>query len=153
MPASASAIEPFTLPTAFSTPLPAYRFLSPSRSSSASRSPVDAPDGTAAVPLAPPERTTVASTVEKPRASRISRARTVSILAICGLLVGGLGGSGRRVHHDHPDLGQERHDGDHALQPESRRRHFGLELAPREARALLRLEAERAAERPTERLE
>src|SRR6187401_433254 len=131
MPRSASAIGPSTCATALRTPFPAYRFLSPSRSSSASRSPVDAPDGTAAVPLAPPDRTTVASTVGKPRESRISRARTVSIFAICGLLVGGLGGSGRRVHHDHPDLGQDRHHGDHALENEPGRRDFGVELAAR----------------------
>ena len=49
-----SAISPLTLATALRTPLPPYRALSPSRSSSASRSPVDAPDGTAARPNAPP---------------------------------------------------------------------------------------------------
>ena len=40
-----------TLSTAFETPLPSQRFLSPSRSSIASCSPVDAPLGTAARPL------------------------------------------------------------------------------------------------------
>src|SRR6476646_8305522 len=62
-----------TLPTAFRTPLPPYRAASPSRSSSASRSPVDAPDGTAARPNAPPSRVTSTSTVGFPRESRISR--------------------------------------------------------------------------------
>ena len=44
-----------TCSTAFSTPLPRKRALSPSRSSSASRLPVDAPEGTIAVPTAPPD--------------------------------------------------------------------------------------------------
>src|SRR6266404_112997 len=86
MPASAAAIGPFTFAIAFETPFPIQRLLSLSRSSSASRSPVDAPDGTAAAPEAPPARTTVVSRVGKPRESMISRARTVSIFAICGLL-------------------------------------------------------------------
>ena len=42
-----------TFATAFSTPLPRYRFLSPSRSSSASCSPVDAPEGTMDRPRTP----------------------------------------------------------------------------------------------------
>ena len=62
-PASAAAISPLTWPTALRTPLPPYRFGSPSRSSSASRVPVDAPDGTAARPRAPDSRTTSTSTV------------------------------------------------------------------------------------------
>ena len=70
---SAFAISPLTLATAFRTPLPPYRALSPSRSSSASRSPVDAPDGTAARPSAPPSSVTSTSTVGLPRESRISR--------------------------------------------------------------------------------
>src|SRR5215470_12165505 len=41
-PVMAPAISPLMLATAFVTPLPRYRFLSPSRSSSASRTPVDA---------------------------------------------------------------------------------------------------------------
>src|SRR5438445_8348425 len=65
-----------TLPTAFRTPLPPYRAASPSRSSSASRSPVEAPDGTAARPNAPPASVTSTSTVGFPRESRISRAWT-----------------------------------------------------------------------------
>src|SRR5690606_26662313 len=69
----------FTLPTAWSTPLPAYRSGSPSRSSSASNSPVEAPLGTAARPAAPLSSTTSASTVGLPRESRISRARTSRI--------------------------------------------------------------------------
>src|SRR2546423_11372518 len=66
----------FTFLTASSTPLPPKRFLSPSRSSTASCSPVDAPLGTAAVPLAPLARVTSVSTVGLPRLSRISRACT-----------------------------------------------------------------------------
>src|SRR6266481_4790604 len=68
-----------TLPTAFRTPLPPYRALSPSRSSSASRSPVDAPDGTAARPNAPSASETSTSTVGLPRESRISRPCTFVI--------------------------------------------------------------------------
>ena len=45
MPAKASRIGPLILATAFVTPLPKYLFASPSRSSSASNSPVDAPLG------------------------------------------------------------------------------------------------------------
>src|SRR5690348_15309056 len=57
------------LATAFETPLPIQRFLSPSRNSIASFSPVDAPDGTAARPFAPLSRMTSASTVGLPRES------------------------------------------------------------------------------------
>src|SRR5437762_3144758 len=53
--------------------------MSPSRSSSASRSPVDAPDGTAARPDAPPSSATSTSTVGFPRESRISRPCTLKI--------------------------------------------------------------------------
>ena len=57
--------------------------LSPSRSSSASRSPVDAPDGTAARPNAPPSSVTSTSTVGLPRESRISRPCTLAIFIEC----------------------------------------------------------------------
>ena len=67
--------RPRTALTAFSTPLPPNRSLSPSRSSTASCAPVDAPDGTAARPVAPSARSTSTSTVGLPRLSRISRAR------------------------------------------------------------------------------
>ncbi len=67
-------------PTAFLTPLPRYRALSPSRSSSASRSPVDAPDGTIARPVAPLRSATSTSTVGFPRESRISRPCTFAIV-------------------------------------------------------------------------
>src|SRR6185437_183805 len=65
--------------TALSTPLPRYRFLSPSRSSTASRVPVEAPEGTAALPVAPESRMTSASTVGLPRESMISRPRMAAI--------------------------------------------------------------------------
>src|SRR6185503_7543620 len=81
-PCNAGAITSLTLRTAFNTPLPPYRFLSPSRSSTASCSPVEAPDGTAARPISPPARTTSASTVGLPRESSISRPRTCSIQLI-----------------------------------------------------------------------
>src|ERR1700730_19055557 len=75
----AVAISPFTLATALRTPLPPYRRVSPSRSSSASRSPVDAPDGTAPRPTAPSASVTSTSTVGLPRESRISRPTTFAI--------------------------------------------------------------------------
>src|SRR5260221_6316741 len=78
-PVSAAAISPFTFATAFRTPLPPYRRVSPSRSSSASRTPVDAPDGTAARPITPPSSVTSTSTVGFPRESRISLPCTVAI--------------------------------------------------------------------------
>ena len=56
LPTNASAIGPFTAATAFNTPLPKKRDLSPSRNSNASREPVDAPDGAAAKPTKPPSR-------------------------------------------------------------------------------------------------
>ena len=81
-PTSASAISTFTESTASSTPLPRYRFLSPSRLSTASCAPVDAPDGTAARPCWPPPRVTSTSMVGLPRLSRISRANTSMITLI-----------------------------------------------------------------------
>ena len=61
--------------TAVSTPLPRYR-LPPSRNSTASNAPVDAPLGTAALPIKPLSRTTSTSTVGFPRESNISLAFT-----------------------------------------------------------------------------
>src|SRR4051794_20195787 len=71
------------LATAFSTPLPRYRPLSPSRSSSASNAPVEAPEGTAARPTVPSSSPTSTSTVGLPRESRISRATIASMVAMC----------------------------------------------------------------------
>src|SRR5512132_354999 len=88
MPSSRGPSTSLTLRTASATPLPAYRFMSPSRSSTASCSPVDAPLGTAARPCAPLERTTSASTVGLPRLSRISRACTsMMVLMMSGFRV------------------------------------------------------------------
>ena len=72
-PATASAISRLTLATARVTPLPSHA-TPPSRSSVASNSPVEAPDGTAARPRAPESSTTSTSTVGLPRESRIWRA-------------------------------------------------------------------------------
>ncbi|CFN73728.1 Uncharacterised protein [Bordetella pertussis] len=47
--------------------------MSPSRSSMASREPVEAPEGTEARPIAPDSSSTSHSTVGLPRESRISR--------------------------------------------------------------------------------
>ncbi|MNF12282.1 hypothetical protein D3C80_2137090 [compost metagenome] len=64
----------FTLSTAFKTPLPKYLFLSSSLNSTASKAPVDAPDGTAALPMNPPSTSTSTSTVGFPLESSISLA-------------------------------------------------------------------------------
>ena len=79
-PISSGAIADLTLATAFWTPLPPYRFLSPSRSSRASCSPVLAPEGTAARPKAPPASFTSTSMVGLPRESMISRAVTAEMV-------------------------------------------------------------------------
>src|SRR3990170_5111921 len=81
-PATAGAIAVTTLSIAFRTPLPPNRFGSPSRSSRASCSPVEAPLGTAARPNDPSSRYTSTSIVGLPRESRISRAWTASIAGI-----------------------------------------------------------------------
>src|SRR3954451_14492039 len=65
--------------TAWVTPLPLYRS-PPSRSSTASKAPVEAPLGTAARVIVPSSRATSTSTVGFPRESRISRAPTSSML-------------------------------------------------------------------------
>src|ERR1700685_4220603 len=83
MPRTACAISPSTLATARVTPLPCQRS-PPSRSSVASNSPVEAPEGTAARPEAPERRTMRTSTVGLPRLSRIWRAWTRSIWLIGG---------------------------------------------------------------------
>src|SRR5215831_6020472 len=82
MPFRAGRILVVTFLTALLTPFPEYRFFSPSRSSNASCAPVDAPEGTAARPIAPPARITSTSTVGLPRESRISRARMLEIVFI-----------------------------------------------------------------------
>ena len=92
-----------TLWTAFCTPLPPKRALSPSRSSTASCSPVDAPLGTAALPTAVSVATST-STVGLPRESRISSARTLWILGHLETLLvrrgaGSIGARPPRVDH------------------------------------------------------
>src|SRR3990172_6237904 len=72
-PNSSGAISLLILATAFETPFPIQRFLSPSRSSIASFSPVEAPDGTAARPQAPLSSVISASIVGFPRESKICR--------------------------------------------------------------------------------
>ena len=69
MPRTIGAMRVLTLDTALATPLPSHCFLSPSRSSTASCSPVDAPLGTMARPKAPPSRATSHSSVGLPRES------------------------------------------------------------------------------------
>ena len=70
-PTNSSAIFSFTFFTAFRTLLPLYRDLSPSLNSKASKDPVEAPDGTAALPKEPSERITSTSTVGFPLLSII----------------------------------------------------------------------------------
>src|SRR5437879_9364519 len=89
MPSSRGPMTSFTFFTASSTPLPPNRFWSPSRSSTASCSPVDAPLGTAARPAAPLDRVTSASMVGLPRLSRISRARTAMIVLMMARTLAG----------------------------------------------------------------
>src|SRR2546422_2147082 len=74
-----TGVQTCALPISRSTPCPAYAPGSPSRSSCASALPVDAPDGTEARPAIPPASSTSASTVGRPRESRIWRARTPRI--------------------------------------------------------------------------
>ena len=76
LPSSAGASTLFTLAMALLTPLPMYWLLSPSRSSSASKMPVEAPDGTAARKRPPAAVCTSTSTVGLPRLSKMARACT-----------------------------------------------------------------------------
>ena len=71
-----SAISPWTDSAAARTPRPPYRPGSPSRRSTASPLPVEAPDGTPARPLVPSEKVTATCSVGRPRESRISSADT-----------------------------------------------------------------------------
>src|SRR6185312_11179088 len=95
-PRIASQSSVFTCSTAFCTPLPKKRWASPSRSSIASREPVEAPEGTAARPIAPDSTSTSASTVGLPRESRISRARTSTMAVMRAFLL--LGGGNPRFY-------------------------------------------------------
>src|SRR5690242_961589 len=90
-PMSSGAILELTLSTALETPLPPHFFLSSSRSSTASCSPVDAPEGTAARAMVPSSRATSTSTVGLPRESRISRAPTASMLGTAHSVASRLG--------------------------------------------------------------
>ena len=88
-PRARSASSPFTFATACETPLPAHA-PPPSRSSTASCTPVDAPDGTIARPSAPDSRRTSTSTVGLPRESRTCRAPNVGdrhALLLCAVVV------------------------------------------------------------------
>ena len=69
----------FTFLTAFNTPLPLNLVLSLSRISRASRTPVDAPDGTHALCFIPFSKVTSTSTVGFPLESSISLAFTLAI--------------------------------------------------------------------------
>src|SRR5665213_653611 len=75
IPMTLSAISFSTFQTAFWTPLPPYRETSPSRSSRASCLPVEAPDGTIAVPL-PDSVYAVTEIVGFPRESNTSSAES-----------------------------------------------------------------------------
>ena len=82
IPKRASLISVLTLVTAFKTPFPRYLDLSSSLNSTASWLPVDAPDGTAALPFAPHSNTTSTSTVGLPLESNISLPITSTIPVI-----------------------------------------------------------------------
>src|SRR6185437_12254844 len=85
-PSRRSRISVFTDATAPRTPLPSYLPGSPSRRSTASREPVEAPDGTPARAAAPSESRTVTASVGRPRESRISSAdksTTSNVAIIC----------------------------------------------------------------------
>ena len=69
----------FTFSTAFKTPLPIYLDLSPSLNSTASKAPVEAPDGTSATPHEPSINSTVTCTVGFPLESKTSNALMFSI--------------------------------------------------------------------------
>src|ERR1700732_1609726 len=97
------AISALAFATAFKTPLPRYRDLSPSRNSSASCSPVEAPDGTAARPTAPDVSVTSASTVGFPRESITWRACT-RVIFVYIILVSLLG-----VNGDFTEKSEEAH--------------------------------------------
>src|SRR6185312_1065343 len=81
-----SRISVLTAATAPRTPLPSYLSGSPSRRSTASREPVEAPDGTPARAAVPSASRTVTARVGRPRESRISRAErsaTSNVAIIC----------------------------------------------------------------------
>ena len=79
IPSISLLITSFTFSTAFNTPFPKYLSLSPSLNSTASKLPVDAPDGTIATPENPPSVTTSTCTVGFPLESNTSNALTLSI--------------------------------------------------------------------------
>ena len=81
-PSISGTIVLFTLLTAFVTPFPLYLPGSPSLSSSASHSPVDAPEGTMALPMAPLSSVISTSTVGFPLLSSTSLANTSYITDI-----------------------------------------------------------------------
>src|SRR2546428_7511569 len=101
IPSRRGPITSLTFFTASSTPLPPKRFWSPSRSSTASCCPVDAPLGTAARPAAPLASVTSVSMVGLPRLSRISRAWTeMIVLMVAPTLRGRPGGVNARLEPD-----------------------------------------------------
>ena len=76
IPTISGAIISLTFLTAVNVPFPKYLFLSPSLNSQASCSPVDAPEGTFAVPVVPSASVIVAETVGNPLESKHSKAET-----------------------------------------------------------------------------
>jgi hypothetical protein len=80
LPINSGAMILFTLSTAFNTPLPKYLVLSPSLSSTASNAPVEAPEGTPALPYPPLSVHTSTSIVGLALESNISLAYTSVII-------------------------------------------------------------------------
>src|SRR5689334_4597535 len=103
MPSIAGAIVWITALTALPTPLPPQRS-PPSRSSTASKAPVEAPLGTAARPNAPSSSSTSTSTVGLPRESRISRAPTAAMIDMAELLRGDVSGSAASLATSYADV-------------------------------------------------
>src|SRR5690625_5181206 len=104
IPRISGAMESTTASTAPCTPFPSYRWASPSRRSTTSKAPVDAPEGTAARAMVPSSRATSTSTVGLPRESKISRAPTDSIVDTGVSSAAGMwrcaGGLRRHASHD-----------------------------------------------------
>src|ERR1700722_1330699 len=75
---------PLTCSTALRTPLPPKPVARPAATSTAPRTPGDAPEGTAARPATPESSVTSASTVGLPRESMISRPRTSAMRLMAG---------------------------------------------------------------------
>ena len=103
MPQIVSLMIVLIFSTAFVTPFPRYLALSPSRSSSASNSPVEPPDGAMPLPTVPSASVTSASTVGLPLESSISLPIIFSISKKFMLRSPSLSPSGLRLPENTPE--------------------------------------------------